>query len=243
MEKTNRGMNVLVVFLLIVIIGLSVFIVYDKALKENNINDEKDNTEVTKPIVEELDVNSDFVQELYSKVFYLESSFEGDLFSDNIKFALAKNLLKDTDIQKIKCSQLSSDFKKQANATYCGEDNVSTIAISYDVLLKYAKEIYGNDVALNKNTVVDAYGIQQYIYNSDMNSFVLFNSNGGGVDAFEASYSLSSATKEDNKVYIIEDEKITDRENDKVTTKKYKYTFELEKETGNYIIKSREEVK
>ena len=35
MEKTNRGMNVLVVFLLIVIIGLSVFIVYDKALKEH----------------------------------------------------------------------------------------------------------------------------------------------------------------------------------------------------------------
>lgn len=254
-EKKNKNTKfiVTIVVLIILLLGLASYIVYDKVLykyfntsiEENKINSDNDQEE-------NLDINNDLVQNLYS-IFRLDRScyMNVDNLNNNnlVKLRIAYDNIAKKNFDSIECSKL-----ELSDSSYCGdmtglmiesygagdmekfreyEKQNYTESISAKLIEAKVHELFGSDFKVNH----ESFGIGHIVeptcylmkYDDTNKIYAKFNCEGGGTCAFYAQNLISSYKKGD-KLYIITNLISPDEKQTKVT-----YIFKKDKENSNYV--------
>lgn len=238
----------------------------DKVVDENKkIEDEEDNEnkkiedEVEDEIqLEQLTVDSAVVKELF-KIFREDSYEKSNVWSSEYtdfenKMYIAFSSLTDSDLKTVKCGTLDVTyaFDKTGSIYHCGTyfsdkadkyyvdndwvnfgkelvDNTVTTVSSQDLRSAY-KKIFGINSNYNDETLSLYYNTLLY-YDSNADVYAKFSCQCGG-EMGEVSQKIDSIFQEGSKLVL-------KTSFDKGSSEKINYTFEYEKETGNYIFVSR----
>lgn len=283
-NKKNKGL-IITIGILIVILVLSLgYIGYDRLIKkevkqENKMEEKRENkveqkneTEQENKIEdkqaevknEELDINSDLVQELYMNIKYVDIGAENIvkevvdsdkiIYQSDLTYGL-KNYLgyKKIAIGKFKrekCSEHSQAFKNNTLKYVCGNysnypENENGIRNYSDMSFTWTtsidEEILKKEVEkiFGKNSYVsDEFQIshaEKYIYDESSNQYLLSTTPGGGSGA-PFTLKLISARKDNDRISLIENYKVEAYN----TNINIEYTFKLE--NGNYIFESAKKI-
>lgn len=254
MEEKKKNNIGIIILLIIIILGLAGYIAYDKFLSKET------KEEVAQK--EELDPNDDLVQELFSmfKISGRETymSVEGLNNDNKLKLRIAYENIPLSNIEYANCSdfELYEDFKY-----YCNDSDSLDTMVKYVVegKTKEAKElekqgrtksineeiieremhiIFGNDYEVKHEsfncttTEIMQYNEKKHIYGNFISE--------GGVYVSEVNQKVKKAYKENDKLII--ETKITTKETKEESTKVI-YTFQKDKENGNYVFKNVKEEK
>lgn len=193
-EKNNKGLIIGMIIFIIISLGLSGYIVYDKFFKkEVKTVQDKNEEKVSEAFVKNLynEVNIDYNEEhyLYGQYgiseFYERNIKASDL-NNELKMYLGYRQLKNSDIKKEDCLY----NQKDDGMTICGNNMYSetkvdykypTNTISFDTLDKSIKSVFGNSVTYDKNTKVSIDGIVSYYeFESSNNKYYLYQHAEGG---------------------------------------------------------------
>ncbi len=192
-QKKGKGVNI---FLILIILGLIIFICYDKLYldKESEVQKEVKETEKDSKKEEILDIYSDEIQKLYNNIhtsncdedtidFYSDGAVNLDNFKANA-FYMAYDILLDE-----KGVVQDNGYKKLASFTY-------------DEINEKAKLIFGKDF----NVEDKIYAICPYQYNSSAKTYT-YNEQGGcgctsGPD--RPIITLYKAVAKDNEIHLYE---------------------------------------
>lgn len=193
--------NIVIMILAILVLGLGGYLVYDKAL--TNDNNEIENTEVKE---ESYDLAA--AKELIDKYYYSYATQSGTSFTtgytEDAKKYLAALNVSIKDVSTINCllTYNNEGYQYEINLEnggigYCYGD---TNSISYSALSESYKKLFGNDKVLKKNDFI--FGAMIYDYNEKLDSFVKLSCEcGGGLGRIDL-YSIKNAKKIDNKLII-----------------------------------------
>lgn len=205
MEKKNKGKTVLIVFLILIILGLGGYIVYDKVLKEEPKEKTKEEVQTSKE--ESLDVTSKEVTTLFNNINKLSSSWTSDVYygwlfkqdslkvedmSDELKVAVA--LYK----EYIEC--ISNDYGcvKGASDTSVGNTVISSEKVQDNII-----ELFGNIKYNNTNTNAFDCG-ENFTFDSNQNVYTATapacGYAGNSFNTYD--YRITKAMKNDNSLDI-----------------------------------------
>ena len=167
MEKKNTGLIVLVVVLVITVLGTSGFIVYDKVLNNKN-NETNNNQENNKDkIKEELWINSDLVQNLYSYVNVTHEE-NGELLKDyffkNEKVTL-DNISNDTKLWMAYTQLNDIRYKQEGYLPAIKSFDID----KFDIAMK---KVFGNDITYEKDDFMPETCDCEYSYNKITKQYV-----------------------------------------------------------------------
>lgn len=249
-KKSGKGKTVFIVFLILVIIGLSTYICYDKFLigeKKCETLEVDDNEEEN---VEILDIYSKEVQNLYNEThpFGCLTGFDNLYYKGAVTYSNLKNYAFYMGVRMLE-----------------EEKNSNTLdSFTYDEVNAKAKTIFGKDFVLEDKE----YSLCPYKYDSQTKTYTVDKDGGCGCTTGPEGpiENLYKAIKKDNTIEIYEaviyskadeegniigyykdalyNQKINDAcYDEKLSSKacidgstKYKYIFEKEKD--NYILKN-----
>lgn len=152
MEKRNTGLIVLIVILSLLVVGLGGFIVYDKVISNDEMeerNVENNNTDTNKEEQEKL--NTEELKKLETYINKIENNAFILMNYSNPEYILTKN-----NVEILSYSINESDFSKNANKSqekviWSGhEAEVSTRVSSIDDLSLYIKEKTNYELSKDK---------------------------------------------------------------------------------------------
>lgn len=198
--------NIIIIVLVLFVIGLASYIVYDKVInvkEEKEVNEKntaKENTKKEEETNEKtLDVNSELVQNLYSMINPDDSNellyelYINNSFTDKYKIGMSiLKYLKENNLFEI------VDGKKERSTS----DKASYI--SEDTIKEYMQKIFGNSNYTNQDKVsLITDGICFYDYN---NTYKRYENLANGCHGSNHKFyrEIASAKSKDNKVYIRE---------------------------------------
>ena len=257
MKKTNKGLIVTIVILIILLLGSGGYIVYDKLMVK------KDTKEVTRTEkVEELDINNDLVQEFFG-IFRLDQACYmsvNDLNNNNLlKLRLAYNNLGESNFSTVSCSEVGAVVGK---ASYCGgmngemseaygtgdmnkfneaTKNNYTTSLDANILRRKVRELFGSDFKVKDedfgigNDVEPSCYLMHYDKEKDL--YAKYSCEGGGTCGGGVKQTIKKATKTGDKIKIITD--MLDEEKNESTT--VTYYFKYDKENYHYVFDKAEE--
>lgn len=260
-SKNDKGLIIVLVIMIVVILGLVLYIMYDKGIllsssKEEVLVKEKGNSNNKEE--EDVDINSDIVQNLYN-IFRVDTwglSVDG-LNNDNLtRLFLAYKNIPVNDSLTIECSKLDAN-----DNLFCGNDDSSEMAnalINGDMVKfrEYEKQhftnyvdanflhakvhmLFGSDYKITPQSF-ETDCSHTMIYNKNQNVYALYHSNTGCMSATEPQ-ELLSASKKGDELYI--KTAVKDLNNGNVVSN-IDYTFEKDQKNGNYVfVKAVEEKK
>lgn len=189
-KKKGKGNTIIIVILSLLVVGLGLFIVYDKVLskeEEKSVVEEEEVEEVEEdePIV--LDIYSDQVQKLYNQIhpkgclFTIDNLyFNGPISYEKLKnnaFYLGYSLIVDNDVQKAR------DF-------------------TYDEVNKKVQSIFGKDFQLEEKP----YTLCPFTYDSASKTYKYQKDGGCGCTHGPEGpfFTLYKAMQVDNEIHIYE---------------------------------------
>lgn len=192
-ERKNNNVVIAVVItvLVMIVLGLVGFIVYDKVItktdepstgEHNKVeNNEQEKEEVV------VDYNLSDAKKLVDKYYYnyrgMETTFQK--MSENDKMFIAYTKLNESDFGTAKCEKLYAGNKNDAGGYYvdvlgneyaCNNDYSKTIA--YDLINSAYQELFGSSVNIPKKSF--AIGWEAVGYTQNTNEFVDLEFYGGG---------------------------------------------------------------
>ena len=151
-KKKNKGVIVLLIILIVIVLGLSIYIVYDKVIDKNNVSEKLENVVINKEKKMLLKEESkDVVYDLYNEV-------KNDQFGEeNIRLPYLNIDSKYADI-----------INKEMKVLYDGEKDKSSESIinAYD----YKYFINDNILSLIIKTQAEVVSPDYYVYNIDVYS-------------------------------------------------------------------------
>lgn len=264
-EKKSSGNKVLVVIIVILLLIIAVGFGYflgsgnsnsdekesDKVVDENK---EKENSEDKEIQLEQLTKDSAVVKKLF-EVFREDKACTYNNYWDNYSESEAKKFfaykaLDNSSFSKVKCGSLDDSF---IDGNYCAMNddsmkyyginetkyenaikNETTTSVSVAVLEAKYKELYGKDAVMtNEDFYINEGPIAHY--DKVNNLYAEFGCECGG-DCIGITQTLDSITQNGTSLVL----NTTTVTNDDANVKSsIIYTFEYEKETGNYIFVSR----
>lgn len=266
LEKSNRWMKgILLALTGIFFIGLCVGFGYILGNNNNNDNEEienkedkdKEEKENDEEEIEVLSVESKVVKDLF-EVFKEESCFEVDIFknlndSRDAKMYLVYRELNESEFTEMRCGDLNDSY---VDGYYCASNeeafeyygsnevkfqqaiaNEKIKVVKASLVEKKYKEIFGKNANYTDETFKILDGTIPYFayYDSKNDVYAEFSCNCGGMCGEEFEHTLDSIEQR-GKILKLN----TTLVNGEVISS-IVYTFEYEKETGNYIFVSREE--
>jgi len=261
MEKNN---NVLIGVLVVIVLGLSVFICYDKFLSKPD-NDKGDNkveekTQNDTGKEEKLDINSDFVKELYNSVHVFSGSMEVHDYHFNNSSLITKLDAKDfnseykvyygyrqipimyLETKKESCAQYNDiDFEsnKCGYIQKMGFDSATTLVLDDSIIKTYVEKLFGEGSYQPVSKFSTMTGDKYYYSNSKL-KYVFAEVEKGGSGP-KPEYKMESASKLNDNVYIIEEGVYYTGDNfETKETAKFKLTFK--KSASSYIFDSVEKI-
>jgi hypothetical protein len=204
MEKKNTGLIVLVIVLSLLVVGLGGFIVYDKVLSnnevENNYNSSNNDSNVSSENDGVLWINDESVKELYNMVVFYDgyyydtkSPYYNSWYFYENKDVDLNNISNDTKLN-MACARLEANDKiKNENDSYYF--NASDLELEL-------KKIFGEDVKYELSKTVS--GI--YDYNETTKRYVRADGLGGGGDgtAPVVKHELYKAVKNGDEIILYE---------------------------------------
>ena len=258
MEEKNNGSKSIVILLLFLVIGLSGYIVYSKlSVKEPVKTNETGKTEE----VETLNVKSNFVKDLYEKARF--KSIDCFALDDN----MTKDYLKVTDFSDTQKMKVVGSNISLTNLNY---DDEGGSTLSEEIFKKAFYEVFGNNVEYTPLTNLKESATCPYVkYDSKNKEYKLIGGCGNVCGQYQIE-NIVEATKYSDKLEIttatayfrggtdefgihewyydkdfknlISNSAEPDFIQYKDKLQKYKYTFTLDKETGNYYYYSIEKI-
>lgn len=264
--KGNNSFIVIIVLLVIALIGLIVYICYDKGLiLKNNRNikvTDVKNENTTKE--QNIDINNAMVQELYN-IFKLSTDSDSCYMSVDslnnsnlVKLRIAYNNISDSLYNNVNCGELelyeggicgSMEHNSEMLKAYGNNDMVKfrelekqnyTDSISAEVMERKLKLLFGSDFSVKHESFGYGHLVEPscYVMKYDENKklYARFMCEGGGTCG-GVSQELLSATKKDNKLYI--NTKVTEYDNQEYDVK---YTFKKDTINENYVFEKVEKL-
>lgn len=261
-NDSNKGLNIVVILLIFVIIGMVVYMLYDKGLLNKFTDNQKEENNTSEEVEtakeEELDVNGSLVQQLYRNIMTYdlvsidilnsirENGFikASDITSEQKNY-FAYRQVAISDIKSDLCSNYENLFSQNENLRYgcSGEYYVgmpsytSTSYIQEDILKQSVEKIFGKDSYQR----VDYFPIALsagYVYDQATSRYVLGSYPGGGTGPIPT-FTLVSAKKIGDEIKIIENAKLEQDgylDESMLFNVNIEYTFKLE--DNNYIFVS-----
>lgn len=192
--------NLVITILAVIVLGLGGYLVFDKILSNNNTDNENNKMDNQNNVVlEELDINSKEVQDLFAPFnYYLDASKE-ELYPKD----------------KITTSDLSNEYKNRLafakywneNRKYEGTENVDSILLNKltsSTLGEYYKKVFGTGVQYAPISF-NSYHIAslEMTYDSQKNIYIA-SQNAGEVATFRYGTELYKAIKKGNTIELYE---------------------------------------
>lgn len=248
-KKNGKGMVASLVLALVVILGLVMYICYDKGIlftknQETTVNKKNENEIEESEIQEQtVDINSELVQNLYN-IFRMDKgcymTVDG-LNNDNlVKLRIAYDNISKQNIGMVECSKL--DLSTNRNE-YCGSDYKNTTGVgSYtrsvneDVIEAKVHELFGSDYKVSHASfdtaghTVQPSSSNYMKYDAANHLYASFNAQGGGTCGGASSQTITSATKKKDELYIV-----TTFKNIRGNQSKISYTFKKDSVNENYV--------
>ena len=231
-QKSDK--KTIVIFLIIFIAAASFIIynIYDKEIK-------KDTPE------QEISINNKKVKDLYNKVkLSKEEDFKFAELNDQTKLYLAYRQIPKSKFMTSECSLFSEVKLEKNNDLYMCIDKGKNSFKKEDLEEEYHK-LFGG-IFFKHNNIISKYEIFKFVKSKDI--YIKGKYLGGSDDAVVATKRLAQAYKEDNKLYLLESVKYTNRGNGKMINNSknyksgtYKYTFKIKK--NKYIYQKKELIK
>lgn len=270
-ENNSKNSLIIIIILCLTVIGLTGYIVYDKIIRQDTSATSETNNNSNK--IESLDINSNFVMDLYNKTNYYEH------ISSRIEYFLKDKLL---------VSDMSDDLRMRIaranmpeNSVQFGQDKKFINDIPVGEYFSEQNLIDGFNKAFGKNAVytrLDSIGKSEYEigyeYYEKEQIYYMIPAGSGYAVQFSYDEDIISATRVSDKIEIttalaycgIPDDSTksgcytdskgktlvdsTVSDGDKFSGLKYKdklsqykYTFTLDNSDGNYYFYSVEKVK
>lgn len=191
-RNNNTGLVVLITVLVMLVLGLVGFIVYDKVIdKENEPNTEENNNESSNNQGNEnqdivVDYDLDKAKKLVDKYYYnyrgMETTFEK--MSENDKMFIAYTKLNESDFGVANCKNLYAGEGNDAGGYYIdvlGNEyvcNEYSKTIAYNLINSAYKDLFGNSTNIPKKSF--AIGWEAIGYVQSTNEFVDLDFYGGG---------------------------------------------------------------
>ncbi len=241
-DKQSKAPIVVIVLLVLVVLGLVGYICYDKEIIFQKKQPVKVENQIKKEPLEELYIESDFVQKYYQiyredtclkETYYaqLENSYPAKLYMTYLQ--LANDAMKSLD-----CAVIENETIE--NAEFCGkyEDAKQTSFLEEDTFYRKYRELFGQKAAYELNDFEIGTGLYHY---DAKNSGYVFYGKETETSCMAGEVSLERATLKGDTLTIYTKVDNHSLEDDTKANKEITYILEKEKETGNYIFKSRRE--
>ena len=238
-DKKSKGPVVAIILLVLVILGLVVYIGYDKEiLFKKKVPVQTEKKEVKEPL-EELYIESDFVQK-YFQIYKEDSCSKATIYKElnssmPAKLYLTYLQLSNDLVQEVNCDDVSENIGREDY--FCGNYEEADVTTSFEenlFLLKY-RELFGQKATYKLEDFEVEDGL--YHYNKELKGYVFYGKEENSCTTGDIS--LERATLKGNilTLYMKQDNSMLENQENKEII----YILEKEKETGNYIFKSRSE--
>lgn len=243
-ERSNTALVVIITILVILNLGLVGFIVYDKVIKDSNIQEPNDEEAVV-----ETKYDLDSAKKLVDKYFVTTgfgTSFEK--FDENSKKAISVNNVRNSAFTFVLCDTVyKGNAESYPNGSYFVYDlglcDGSAKAISYDDVNDSYKSLFGSSLEMSKSDY--RFAVSDVVdYNETIDKFIFLNFNGGQDTYPEYSYVVEDATSysDGGLIVIAKQESCTEtyiQENtfeDVCEYTNFELTFVTEE--NNYVLKN-----
>ena len=210
MKRSNKGLIVLVIILIVALLGMSVYLLYDKVFSKNgseekNADDKTNNNEI---LNKEVDVNSDLVTSLVypnsnSAELIVPHTFvlKGEsVDSYNLSYKIAALIGRDGSISTLDCySDGNKNFSLTAKdgfaLTSCSKYNAD------EIKNKFVK-LYGPDTKYAPQKLEQVGCGYPEIYDSETNSYYGFTACGGAYPTIDSIRKTYKAELKDEYLYV-----------------------------------------
>ena len=206
-KKSNKGLIVFTVILIICIIGLVFYILVDKDIiklnsstveseqvEEDNTSEEKeDNQEV------ELSVDNENIKTLFNNAHQLSIVPETPIYRDG-----GYKVSEMTTDQKM--SLLSNQWvsRIETHLDYVGQTNDQITELSEEILKNLYEKTFGPNTYESVNQITDSTGCITLTYDATYKRYITKKEGGcGGTSAFGAHEKIISATKYNDRIEIV----------------------------------------
>ena len=257
-KKSNKG---IIILLIIIILGLVGYIIFDKMPKEKK--EDKKQTETTTettPKTTTLATTDPLVIKLFTTVRedqWFKNLDKNASLQDNMGMIALGQLpqiaflsyhscqnLDPLSTKRNYCGKEMNDAMSKAYYTPQGDGSMdteafqqatktnSTTVVDATLLESKIKEIFGQDINFDRKDIEGLTSNTTWHYNQSENVYAEYGCICGGTQPPKEQI-INSATKDNDTITIVTT--LTQEENKQTIT----YTFTLEKETNNYIYKTR----
>ena len=214
-KKSSKGLTILIIVLIVCVLGLGGYIVYDKVLsknkeiennnntpsttkKEENINlDNSDkNSILEKYILENINLESDYEVLNNEEYETLVKKYEDD--ANNIIENENEVAINNTISTEINWKEVSK-YVDNKELTSKMTENSKLKSVKYDDLLKTKKQLYGENSILEKQNL-DYGNCSDYIYIEKLNIYIA-NYEGCGLNTSEEPI-IKKIIKQNNTLFV-----------------------------------------
>ena len=188
--------NVIITILVILVLGLGGFIIYDKVIKTpKNVEENSNNTEVIEEKNYDLSKANQLIEKYYTTEFIIMNDYIFNTgLTDTYKLGLAWENLKYSDVKEMSCDYIDKNRTNGNFRVYCDENEQT---VSYSTLNKVYKSLFGNNKDLKKEQV----WIFDYIADADL--FVKLSYPGGGGFSNILMYKAKEAKVKGNELTVL----------------------------------------
>lgn len=260
-KRNGIGLGILIGILIMLVIGMGSYIIYDKVLKNNNYNEEnKEEQKEQQDIPEDLDVNSELVQQLYSytdtfcrnnrKFFYENNKLLMNDLKNEYKLYLAmSNMIRDNNLDLDDDNPTNYPLKKfedsmnkvfGSNVSYIKEKTLlfPDLEFNNDDVVIYSSAGCGVGAWYERKLVL-AKKYSDRIEIDEKNIYVVA---GAGIDGGPGIFKEYTENIENpfvKEVYSENNESYVDKYEKDLPT--YRYTYNID-DQGNYYLYSVEKI-
>lgn len=220
-KKSNKGLIVFVIILIILLLGTTGYICYDKGLFDSLLGKEKSVEKIKK----EKKISEEEVMKLHNNLMikdgdlYSKSNINIDTISSSdlipyvlIEYSKKNGINLDNEIDVIDCEEQYNDNKihlckyDDSKEDFVSVPKDSVVSISKSDIDKEIKLLFNTDRVFELTDYTEYYGNQMvpvFVYSKDDNKFYLVNrGQGGDLGIYNANNKLLKFEQDENNIYI-----------------------------------------
>lgn len=196
------GLGIFVGILIALVIGMGIFIVYDKVLNNDNANNSEDqnNTQNNNEsnVVTELSISDSLVQELYSSIMF-GYGLTNDYYYHNSSKTLVSDMKNYTKMY-LTANKWLKEYRNNPNSDVV-ESNDYTLIVPEEQIKNVYYRIFGKDSVYSLNSSYNFCPIMSY---EGADKIKLSLACGGGTGLPKVVQNIIKAEKTENEIYIYE---------------------------------------
>ncbi len=220
LTSNEKKLTAIIIVLALALVSLTVYIITDKNKNDNNnINNEVENNDKpSEEKVEDLDINSEEVKELYALAKMKEetnniiNSYSYDNSLEECIYEQKESKPKDLDCNILFVYRLNNfiqnkNYNFEYNKSKNQNNGTDNIEIKKSELEKVLYKLYGNNYTIDdlNSYIADVIGNDSYIikYDKDQDTYK-FNISGGFIASTSIETKLIKAEKDKDYIYLYE---------------------------------------